>query len=61
VKCEDCAIGKACQKNVNERSDHEIVGLIGERIVLDVASVQELQKSDNYMEPKKTILANHGG
>jgi hypothetical protein len=51
VKCEDCAIGKGCQKNVNKRSDHEIAGMVGERIFLDVASVQEQQKFDNYMEP----------
>jgi hypothetical protein len=51
VKCEDCAIGKGHQKNVNKRSDHEIAGMVGERIFLDVASVQEQQKSDNYMEP----------
>jgi hypothetical protein len=27
--------------------------MVGERIFLDVASVQEQQKSDNYMEPTK--------
>jgi uncharacterized protein YktB (UPF0637 family) len=51
VKCEDCAIGKERQKNVNKRSDHKIVGLVGELIFLDLALVQEQKKSDNYMEP----------
>jgi hypothetical protein len=51
VKCEDCAIGKGHQKNVNKRSDHEIAGMVDERIFLDVASVQVQQKSDNYMGP----------
>jgi hypothetical protein len=50
VKC-DCDIGKGCQNNVNKRNDHKISGMVGERIFLDVASVQEQQKSDNYMEP----------
>jgi hypothetical protein len=49
VKCEDCAIGKGCKRNVNKRSDHKVAGMIGERIFLDVASVQEQQKSENYM------------
>jgi hypothetical protein len=56
VMYEDCAIGKGCQKNVNKRSDHEIAGMAGEHIFLDVASVQEQQKYDNYMEPTQKII-----
>jgi hypothetical protein len=37
VKCEDCAIDKGRQKNVNQRSNHEIAGMVGEHIFLDVA------------------------
>jgi hypothetical protein len=29
VKCEDCAIGKGCQKNFNKRIDHKIAGMVG--------------------------------
>jgi hypothetical protein len=53
VKFEDCAIGKGRQKNVNKRSDHKIAGIVGECIFLDIASVQEHQKYDNYMEPSQ--------
>jgi hypothetical protein len=38
-------------KNVNKRSDRKIAGMVGERIFLNVASVQGQQKSDNYMDP----------
>jgi hypothetical protein len=52
VKCEDCAIGNGRQKNINERSDHEISGMVGEHIfLLDIVLVQEQQKSDSYIEP----------
>jgi hypothetical protein len=61
VKYEDCVTGKGRQKNVNKRSDHEIAGMVGEAMFLDVALVQEQQKSDNYMEPTQKILENHGG
>jgi hypothetical protein len=51
VKCEDFDTGKGRQKNVIQRSDHEIEGMVDECILLDVPSVQEQQKSDNYMQP----------
>jgi hypothetical protein len=62
VKCEDCAfnIGKGFQKNYDKRSDLKITGMVGENIFLDIALVQEQQKSGTYIYTK-TKLANHGG
>jgi hypothetical protein len=45
-RCEDCAIGKGRQRNVNKKTDHKIADNFGERIFLDVASVQEQQDSE---------------
>jgi hypothetical protein len=45
-RCEDCAIGKGCQKNVNKKTDHKVADNVGEQILFDVVSVQEQQESE---------------
>ena len=54
-RCEDCAIGKGRQKNVNKASNHIVASKPGERIFLDIAAVFESRDELEYVEPTKKL------